>query len=339
MLLGDGAAEEVFGAAHGELELGLAGADALEVEDVVDEADEAVGVADGDLEHLLGLLGAGGEGSAGQQAEGSAQGGEGGAELVRDGGDELVLHAVEGAALGGVGEGYDYADCFAGVVAVVGVRVDLGAGYVLDGEAGAVFAPEDFVADANGVAMGEAVADGGVVGRVGGAVGAGVLDKVVGGAAEHLGGLEAEHLRGGGIDEGDFAVEIGAEDAVADGLEDGVGLTGEGAETAFDASLLGDVDAEAEDVGLAIGDVDELVAIGDDAYFAVGVREVEQTLGFAGFGDFAEVDGDGAAAVLGDELVEGVTYHVFEGVAEALGSVGVDGEHVALEVVGADHSE
>ena len=66
------------------------------------------------------LLGAGGEGSAGEQAEGSAQGGERGAELVGDGGDELVLHAVEGAALGGVGEGYDDADGFAGVVAIVG---------------------------------------------------------------------------------------------------------------------------------------------------------------------------------------------------------------------------
>ncbi len=88
----------------------LAAADALEVEDVVDEADEAVGVADGDLEHLLRLLGAGGECAAGEQAERSAERGERRAELVGDGGDELVLHAVEGAALGGVGEGDDDAD-------------------------------------------------------------------------------------------------------------------------------------------------------------------------------------------------------------------------------------
>ena len=89
------------------------------------------------------------------------------------------------------------------------------------------------------------------------------------------------------------AVEVGAEDAVADGLEDGVGLAGEGAEAAFDAGLLADVDAEAEDVGLAVGDVDELVAVGDDADFAVGVGEVEQALGFAGLGDLAEVDAGG----------------------------------------------
>ena len=51
------------------------------------------------------------------------------------------------------------------------------------------------------------------------------------------------------------------------------------------------VDTEAQDVGFAIGDVNEFVAIGDDAYFAVGVSEMEKALGFAGFGDFAEVDG------------------------------------------------
>ena len=89
------------------MKLGFAAADALEIKDVVDEADEAVGVADGYLEHLLALLGARGECAAGEEAEGSADGGERRAELVGDGGDELVLHTVQGAALGGVGEGYD----------------------------------------------------------------------------------------------------------------------------------------------------------------------------------------------------------------------------------------
>ena len=83
--------------------------------------------------------------------------------------------------------------------------------------------------------------------------------------------LVAEHLGGGGVDDGDAAFEVDAEDAVADGLEDGVGLAGEGAEAAFGANLLADVDAEAEDVGVAAGDVDELVAVGDDADVAVCV--------------------------------------------------------------------
>lgn len=114
LLEAGGTAEEVVGGAHGVVELGFAGADAFELEDVVDEADETVGVAGGDVEHLLELFGAGGEGAAGDEAEGGAEGGERGAELVGDGGDELVFHTVEGAALGGVGEGYYYADGFAG---------------------------------------------------------------------------------------------------------------------------------------------------------------------------------------------------------------------------------
>ena len=100
-------------------------------------------------------------------------------------------------------------------------------------------------------------------------------------AAEDLVGLEAEHLRGGGVDDGDVAVEVDAEDAVADGLEDGVGLAAEGAELVFGADLFGDVDAEAEDVGIAAGDFDELVAVGDDADVAVDVAEVEQALDLA----------------------------------------------------------
>ena len=66
---------------------------------------------------------------------------------------------------------------------------------------------------------------------------------------------------------------------------------------AFDADLLADVDADAEDVRLAAGNVDELVAIGDDSDFTVGVGEMEQTLCLARLGDLAEVywnSGDGA---------------------------------------------
>ena len=107
--------------AHHGVELGVAARDALDIEDVVDELDEAVGVADGDLEHVLHFLRARGERSAGDEAERGAEAGERGAELVRDGGDELVLHAVERAALGSVGEGDDDADGLAGVAAVVGV--------------------------------------------------------------------------------------------------------------------------------------------------------------------------------------------------------------------------
>ncbi len=217
--------------------------------------------------------------------------------------------------------------------------VDLRAGDVLDGEAGAVLAPEDLVGDADGVEMGEALADGGVaVGEVG-AVGAGVVDELVEVAAEHLFFFVAEHLGCGSVGDSDVAVEVDGEDAVADGLEDGVGLAGEGAETAFGADLLADVDAEAEDVGRQAGDGDELVAVGDDADLAVGVGEVEEALGFAGLCDLCEVTLHGGAAVFGDELGEGVVEHRVDGAADGLGAVGVDGEQLALEVVGADHAE
>ncbi len=110
------------------------------------------------------------------------------------------------------------------------LRVDLGAGDVFDGEAGAVLAPEDLVGDADGVEVDEAIADGGVIGGKGGAVGAGVMNELVHVAVEHFVCLVAEHLRCGGIDDGDVAVEVDAVDAVADGLEHGVGLAAEGAE-------------------------------------------------------------------------------------------------------------
>ena len=58
-----GAAEEVVGGTHGVVQLGLAGADAFQFEDVVDQADEAVGVTGGDVEHLAELLRAGVEAS------------------------------------------------------------------------------------------------------------------------------------------------------------------------------------------------------------------------------------------------------------------------------------
>ena len=74
--------------------------------------------------------------------------------------------------------------------------LDLWAGDVFDREAGAVLAPEDFVRDANGVEIVEGVLDGALFGRVGAAVGAGVMDEVVHVAAENLLGFEAEHLRG-----------------------------------------------------------------------------------------------------------------------------------------------
>ena len=96
-------------------------------------------------------------------------------------------------------------------------------------------------------------------------------------------GLVAEHLRGGGVDDGDFAFEIDAVDAVADRFQHRVRLADERAQLLFGAHLLGDVDAEGEHIandlvlacGAAAGFFDQAVAIGDDALFAVDVLQVE----------------------------------------------------------------
>ena len=87
-----------------DLEGSSAGLHAFEVEDVVDEADEAVGVGDGDAEEVLRLGVEGTHDAGGEQAEGAADAGKGSAELVRDGGDELVLEVVEVRALAELAE-------------------------------------------------------------------------------------------------------------------------------------------------------------------------------------------------------------------------------------------
>ncbi len=96
----DGLLGELAEGATADLEGSAAGLHALEVEDVVDEADEAVGVGDGDAEEVLGLGVYVADDAGGEQTEGSADAGERGAQLVGDGGDELILERVELGALG-----------------------------------------------------------------------------------------------------------------------------------------------------------------------------------------------------------------------------------------------
>ena len=158
-------------------------------------------------------------------------------------------------------------------------------------------------------------------------------------AAEHLFFFVAEHLCCRDVGDGDIPVEVDGEDAVADGLEDGVGLAGKGSELAFGANLFADIDAEAEDVGDTARNVDELVAVGDDAVLAVGVREMEEALGFAGLADLFEIGLHGGATVFGDELAEGVVEHGIDGAADGLCTVSVDGDEISFEVVGADDAE
>ncbi len=95
----DGLLGEVAKGAATNLQRGATGLHALEVEDVVDEADEAVGVGDGDAEEVERFCVDVADDAGGEQAERSADAGERGAQLVGDGGDELVLQRVEFGAL------------------------------------------------------------------------------------------------------------------------------------------------------------------------------------------------------------------------------------------------
>ena len=91
---------ELAEGAAANLQRGAAGLHALEVEDVVDEADEAVGVGDGDAEEVERLGVDVADDAGGEQAERAADAGERRAQFVRDGGDELVFEGVELGALG-----------------------------------------------------------------------------------------------------------------------------------------------------------------------------------------------------------------------------------------------
>ena len=111
----------------------------------------------------------------------------------------------------------------------------------------------------------------------------------------------------------------------------------ERAEFFFGADLFGDVDSEAEDVGLASGD--ELVAEGDDAGVAACRLKLEAALGLAGLRDLLEVVVEGGAALGLHEGSERGAGHLPDGTAERFRAMAVDRVESAVERVGEDHAE
>ncbi len=91
-----------------QVELHLAGFELVHVQQIVDQVAEALAVVLGDAQHGAHTLRYRAEGSAVDQAERAGDGGERGAQLVADGGDELALEALDafGLALihGGAGD-------------------------------------------------------------------------------------------------------------------------------------------------------------------------------------------------------------------------------------------
>ena len=78
--------------------------DAFQVEDVVNQPHQPFGVGEGNAKQVGGLVVHLAENARGEQSQRSPDGGEGCAQLVTDGGDELVLEAVQGIALADVAE-------------------------------------------------------------------------------------------------------------------------------------------------------------------------------------------------------------------------------------------
>jgi hypothetical protein len=75
----------------------------LEIEDVINQTDKAVGIGGGDTKkvHGPGLKAA--DGSGGQQTKRSSNAGQGSSQLMGDGGDKFILQLIE---LGTLGELY-----------------------------------------------------------------------------------------------------------------------------------------------------------------------------------------------------------------------------------------
>ena len=190
----------------------------VEVQNVVDQANEPVAVGDGHVDHLALLLGALLKRARRDEAQRGAQRGERSAQLVAHRGDELVFHLFKAAPFRYILEGDDHA----GDAAVVHERV----GAVLDRNGVSILTPEDFVAHADGFAAAHGLQDG-----VGGfgvrcAVGVAVVNDLVHVAACKLPGRVAQRTCAGFVNEGEPALKVDAVDAFADRLENELALAG-----------------------------------------------------------------------------------------------------------------
>src|SRR5258706_5948399 len=116
----------------------LAGADPFQIEDVVNETDETIGIADCDLQHPFPLLLEWAEQPAAKEAKCSTNGREGRSELVTDRRNELALESFDGAALGHIAENHHRPT-------LGSVFIEHRFGGVLDGKARTIQPPEGVV--------------------------------------------------------------------------------------------------------------------------------------------------------------------------------------------------
>jgi hypothetical protein len=212
----DGLRHQVADLAVAPRHLHAAGLHALDVQDVVDQPDEPVGVRDGDVEHPLALIGDRPHRAAGEQAERAPDRRQRRAQLVRDDRHELVPEPLGLPSRGDVGED-DHGALHASALH------DRRAG-VLDREARAVLAPEDLIGDAQDLAVAERRVDRALLDGVRRAVGPVVVHERVHARADQLVAFVAGHRDRGGVHLYGVTVAVEAEDALAGGGEDPRGL-------------------------------------------------------------------------------------------------------------------
>ena len=191
------------------------------------------------------------EDAAGDQAERGAQRSQRRAQLVAHGGDELVFHAIEPAALGDIRERDDGA---AHDSIVYQLARD-----VFHRERGAVLAPEDFVVHAHRLLRVQRFLDRAVLVGIRRAIGLRVVYQLVRVLADDLVHRIAEHAGAGLVAEGEVAVDIESPDAVADGGEDRLPLPHQRVQLLLGVGLFGDVDAVAQHDGLGAGNCSSLL--------------------------------------------------------------------------------
>src|SRR5436305_4224889 len=122
----------------GARQFDLARTDPFQIEDVVNEADETIGIAHRDLQHPLPLFLERAEQPAAEKAKRSTNGRERSAQLVADRRNKLALEPFDAAALGHIAEHDDRA-------ALRSVFIDHRSGGVFDGKARTIPPPEDVV--------------------------------------------------------------------------------------------------------------------------------------------------------------------------------------------------
>jgi hypothetical protein len=100
----DGAVDELLRRAPLDAKLHFAGLDFFQVQDVVDEPNESIGVVDGDPEQLFAFGGKIARHPARQKAERTPKRSQRRAELVGNHRDELVFHPLDFSAFGDVAD-------------------------------------------------------------------------------------------------------------------------------------------------------------------------------------------------------------------------------------------